>query len=205
MADLSLWPIGNCQVSALIDRQGSFVWGCAPRVDGDPLFCSLLSPPESSTGGSRGEWRMELENQVGIEQSYLRNTPILVTRLTDSEGGIAELFDFCPRFHRSGRMYRPVAFVRIVRPVAGSPRLKVSLNPAVNWGAADAERTSGTNHIRFLLKPQPLRLTTDAPVTHLLESRAFRLEGPLHFFLGPDEPFTGNVGHVLAAMLHQTS
>src|SRR3546814_9202800 len=51
-ATLDLWPIGNCQVSALIDRAGRFVWGCVPRVDGDPLFSSLLddNPP-----GGEGE------------------------------------------------------------------------------------------------------------------------------------------------------
>lgn len=204
MKNLSLWPIGNCQVSALIDSEAGFAWSCAPRVDGDPLFCSLLDPKGESEP-PRGEWRIALENQVGVEQRYLRNTPILVARLTDADGGVAEVFDFCPRFQRSGRMYRPVAFVRIVRPVAGSPRVKIQLNPATNWGAKDADRTSGTNHIRYLLKPQPLRLTTDAPVGHILEGRLFRLEKPLHFFLGPDEPFSGNVGHTLAAMLHQTA
>jgi len=202
MADLALWPIGNCQVSALVDAAAGFVWGCAPRVDGDPLFCSLLSP-DGAPG--RGEWRLSLENQVRAEQSYLRNTPILLTRLTDADGAAAEVYDFCPRFERSGRMYRPVAFCRIVRPVAGAPRLTAALNPASGWGAADAERTSGTNHIRYLLKPQPLRLTTDAPVGHILEGRAFRLERAHHFFLGPDEPFAGNVSHTLAAWLHETS
>jgi GH15 family glucan-1,4-alpha-glucosidase len=200
MNSLDLWPIGNCQVSALVDRDGSFVWGCAPRVDGDPLFCSLLEPKQA-----QGEWRMSVENQVSAEQRYLRNTPILVTKLTDADGAVAEVFDFCPRFLRSGRMYRPTAFGRIVRPLSGAPRLRVELNPAVNWGGRDAERTSGTNHIRYLLKPQPLRLTTDAPVGHIMEGRCFRLEKPLHFFLGPDEPFTGNVGHTLATMLHQTA
>jgi GH15 family glucan-1,4-alpha-glucosidase len=200
--DLNLWPIGNCQVSALVDDAAGFAWACAPRVDGDPLFCSLLDPKD---GSARGEWRISLENQVAVEQRYLRNTPILVTRLTDADGAVAELFDFCPRFERSGRTYRPVAFARIVRPVSGAPRVRISINPATNWGSADAQRTSGSNHIRFLLKPQPLRLTTDAPVTHILDGRSFRLEKPLHFFLGPDEPFVGNVGHVLASMLHETS
>jgi GH15 family glucan-1,4-alpha-glucosidase len=204
MSSLSLWPIGNCQVSALVDREAGLVWGCAPRVDGDPLFCSLLEP-KGEGPMNRGEWRLSLENQVSVEQSYLRNTPILSTRLTDADGGTAEIFDFCPRFQRSGRTYRPVAFVRIVRPLAGAPRLSVALNPAANWGSADAERTSGSNHIRYLLKPQPLRLTTDAPVGHLLEGRPFRLEQAHHFFLGPDEPFSGNVGHVLASMLHETA
>jgi GH15 family glucan-1,4-alpha-glucosidase len=204
VSDLSLWPIGNCQVSALVDGEAGLVWGCAPRVDGDPLFCSLLSPVGESAI-PRGEWRISVENQVSVDQRYLRNTPILVTRLTDAEGGVAEVFDFCPRFEHSGRMYRPVAFVRIVRPVAGAPRIRVALNPATDWGEKEAERTSGTNHIRFLLKPQPLRLTTDAPVSHIIEGRAFRLEKALHFFLGPDEPFSGNVAHSLAAMLHQTA
>jgi GH15 family glucan-1,4-alpha-glucosidase len=202
--DLALWPIGNCQVSALVDRAAGFVWGCAPRVDGDPLFCALLGPPADGAL-PRGEWRIALENQVGVEQSYLRNTPILLTRLTDADGAVAEIYDFCPRFERSGRMYRPVAFCRIVRPVEGAPRLVVRLNPATGWGAADAARTSGTNHIRYLVEPQPLRLTTDAPVGQLLEGRAFRLERPHHFFLGPDEPFVGNVSHTLAAWLHQTA
>ncbi|MDT9597432.1 glycoside hydrolase family 15 protein [Sphingosinicella rhizophila] len=202
MTSLSLWPIGNCQVSALVDEAAGLVWGCAPQVDGDPLFCTLLSPKAEEP---RGEWRVTIEDQVSAEQRYLRNTPILVTRLTDASGAVAEVLDFCPRFQRSGRMYRPVAFVRIVRPITGVPRLSVHLDPASNWGAASAERTSGTNHIRYLLKPQPLRLTTDAPISAILESRSFRLEKSLHFFLGPDEPFAGNVGHVLAAMLHQTA
>ena len=201
--NLSLWPIGNCQVSALVDEAAGFVWGCAPRVDGDPLFCSLLGAGAEAPG--RGEWRISIDNRVKTEQRYLRNTPILVTRLTDAEGAVAEVFDFCPRFERSGRMYRPVAWVRIVRPLAGAPRIRVSLHPATGWGEGEAERTSGTNHIRYLLKPQPLRLTTDAPVGHILEERSFRLEQPLHFFLGPDEPFVGHVGHTLAAWLHQTS
>jgi len=199
VSSLDLWPIGNCQVSALVDAKAGFVWGCQPRVDGDPLFCALLEPK-----AARGEWRMALEGQVSAEPRYLKNTPVLVTRLTDADGGVADVYDFCPRFERSGRMYRPVAFIRIVRPLAGSPRLKVTLDPATGWGAADAKRTSGTNHIRFLTKPQPLRLTTDAPIIHLLEARSFRLEESLHFFLGPDEPFVGNVGHTLAAMLHET-
>src|SRR5438067_1634360 len=70
VADLSLWPIGNCQVSALVDAAAGLVWGCAPRVDGDPLFCALLSPREEGEA-ARGEWRIALENQVKVEQSYL--------------------------------------------------------------------------------------------------------------------------------------
>ena len=182
MTSLDLWPIGNCQVSALVDNAAGLVWGCQPRVDGDPLFCSLLEPKDEV----RGEWRVSLEGQVLAEPRYLKNTPILVTRLTDAEGGIAEVYDFCPRFDRSGRMYRPVAFLRIVRPVAGAPRIRVDLSPATGWGAKAAERTSGTNHIRYLLKPlsRQLKVEETAPGERLeredaalLARRAFRRYG----------------------------
>jgi hypothetical protein len=202
VSDLNLWPIGNCQVSALVDARPASS-GAARRASTAIRSSARCSSPRArrssraANGGSRSRTRCG-------EQRYLRNTPILVTRLTDADGGVAEIFDFCPRFERTGRMYRPVAFAgssgRSRRAAA-----RVSLNPAPTGARADAERTSGSNHIRYLLKPQPLRLTTDAPVGHLLEGRSFRLEKPLHFFLGPDEPFSGHVGHTLAAMLHQTA
>src|SRR3546814_8898495 len=58
--------------------------------------------------------------------------------------------------------------------------------------------------IRYLIGPQPLRLTTDAPVGYVMESRSFRVEQDLHFFLGPDEPFTGNVSQALRGMEEAT-
>lgn len=187
--DLELWPIGNCQVSGLIDSKAGLVWGCVPRVDGDPAFCALLNGDAQDVG----VWRFELEGQVSASQSYIRNTPNLVTRLEAEDGSVVEVLDFCPRFERSGRMYRPVAFTRIVRPIAGNPRIRMVLRPMKNHGASLAETTHGTNHIRYLTTGQALRLSTDAAVGYLLENRPFRVEEDLHFFLGPDEPFVGNL------------
>jgi len=197
---LELWPIGNCQVSGMIDDRAGLVWGCVPRVDGDPVFCALLN------GGNdrQGVWRFELEGQVRATQSYERNTPILVTRLEAEDGSAVEITDFAPRFERSGRMYRPVAFTRIVRPVAGVPRLKITLTPMRDYGAQVAPTTSGTNHIRFLGGDQPLRLSTDAPVGYVLAGKTYRVESDQHFFLGPDEPFSGNLRAELRQMEEQT-
>ena len=199
-SSLSLWPIGNCQVSGLIDESGALVWGCVPRVDGDPVFCALLNGDRQD----EGVWRFELEGQVSATQSYERNTPILVTRLEAADGSAVEITDFCPRFERSGRMYRPVAFARIVRPVAGVPRMTVRLMPKRDYGAQVAQTTSGTNHIRYLIGDQALRLSTDAPVGFVQEQRTYRVESDQHFFLGPDEPFTGNLRAELRQMEEQT-
>lgn len=203
--NLDLWPIGNCQVSALLDGRGGFVWACQPRVDGDPVFSSLLSPKQEVSAPPLGEWRISLEGQVESSARYLRNTPILVTRLRDDRDAAIEIIDFCPRFERSGRNYRPIAFIRIVRPLAGSPRIRVNMTPTSDWGSREPERTRGTNHIRYLLHPQPMRLTSDAPVERLLDGKPFRLERSMSFFFGPDEPFIGNVEQELAQALHKTA
>ncbi|MBB4154333.1 GH15 family glucan-1,4-alpha-glucosidase [Sphingomonas jinjuensis] len=199
-ADMNLWPIGNCQVSALVDHEGSFVWGCVPRVDGDPAFCALLAGDEPDTG----YWRIDLEGRVTTTQHYLRGTPILVTRHEDAAGNAVEITDFCPRFSNSGRLYRPTAFVRMVRPVAGSPRIRVVLRVATDCGRPTSI-TQGSNHIRYMMSDQTLRLTTDASIDRLRAENFFRLEQPLHFFLGPDESFTGMLGNTLAEMLARTT
>jgi GH15 family glucan-1,4-alpha-glucosidase len=201
MGSLNLWPIGNCQVSALIDGSGRFVWGCVPRIDGDPVFSALLG----GEAPDAGFWDVELEGVVEVTQGYLRNTPILVTRQTDAAGNAIETIDFCPYFRRMGRHYRPVAFSRIVRPVNGSPRVRVRLRPCRNWGEAVTGEIGGTSHIRYASVGMTLRLTTSASIGMIAEERSFRLEKSAYFFLGPDEGFNGNLERTLENMLAETT
>jgi GH15 family glucan-1,4-alpha-glucosidase len=204
-ATLDLWPIGNCQVSALVDRAGRFVWGCLPRIDGDPAFSSLLDAAPPSSDGAYGFWEIDLDGVVETTQTYLRNTPILVTRHVDQNGNSIEVTDFAPRFKRDGRMYRPTAFVRIVRPLAGSPRIRVRLRPAANWGATRAASTRGSNHIRYMVADLVMRLSTTAPVGWIEDERLFRVERPLHFFYGPDESFSEDIAVALDKMQAKTA
>jgi len=199
-SNLELWPVGNCQVTALVDESGAFVWGCIPRVDGDPVFSALLNNSQRDAG----IWRFELEGQVSASQEYIRNTPILVTTLKAQDGSAIEVLDFAPRYEGSGRMYRPVAFARIVRPISGHPRIKVVLKPTRNYGAGLADTTHGTNHIRYLAGENTLRLSTDAPIGYIEEGRTFRIEEDTHFFLGPDEPFVGNLRENVRSMEQAT-
>ena len=200
MSSLELWPIGNCQVSALIDKAGQMVWACVPRVDGDPLFSSLLGGVQPE----HGLWAIDLEGEATVEQEYLRNTAVLRTRKTDEAGNSIEIVDFCPRYARLGRIYRPAAFARQVRPVRGSPRIRVRLRPTHHWGEPADPLPGGSNHIRYALAALPMRLTTDAPVALVREERTFRLEAPATFFLGPDEPFSDDLSRGVGEMLTAT-
>ena len=64
--NLDLAPIGNCAISALVDRRGRFVWACAPRVDGDPVFSALMDGADPE----HGFWDVELEGCVEAESNW---------------------------------------------------------------------------------------------------------------------------------------
>lgn len=198
--NLDLAPIGNCSISALIDRRGRYVWACAPRVDGDPVFSALMDGMDPD----HGFWDIELEGLKEISQAYIRNTPVLRTVMTAADGASLEIIDFAPRHPKHSRTYRPLAFSRVVRPLSGSPRIRVRLRPAADWGARRAERTSGSNHIRYICTDVTFRLTTDCPVSHILNERTFRLEQPHAFFFGPDEGYDQDVGPGVNAALDRT-
>ena len=199
---LDLFPIGNCAASALIDRSGRFVWACTPRVDGDPAFCALLSGEKAD---DQGFWSIDVEDMASVRQHYVRNTPILVTEITDKSGGVVEITDFSPRYRQFGRVYRPMAFIRRVRPLSGAPRIRIRMRPMVNWGEAPAAITTGSNHLRYVGGEMTLRLTTEASVSHIRDERLFRLEEPFSMFLGPDEGFDADVAATTERMLTETT
>lgn len=187
---LNMAVIGNGSFSALIDPGGRIVWSCLPRFDGDPLFCSLLDagkPPLS------GFYDVEMEDVARKEQAYKPNTAVLETRLFDQHGNGVEITDFAPRFLRAGRIYRPLMIVRRVRPISGDPRIKIRLRPAKHYGLERAETTHGSNHIRYILPDLVIRLTTDAPVSYVIEEIPFVVESPISLILGPDESFSSAI------------
>lgn len=186
---LNLAMIGNCTYAALIDNMARVVWCCLPRFDGDPVFHSLLG---TRGGEEDGTFAIELIGAARSEQLYLENTAVVQTRIFDGDGNAIEIVDFAPRFQRAGRMFRPTGMVRRVRPLAGHPRIRVSCRPRMNYGEIEPEVTFGSNHIRYVGNGQTLRLTTNASVTYVRAGTPFLLDGPLSFYLGPDESLTEN-------------
>ncbi|KRG62324.1 glucoamylase [Stenotrophomonas humi] len=182
-ANLDLAVVGNGSYGALIDKRARVVWGCLPAFDGDPAFCALLSPRDHEGG----DFVIELEEFADSEQHYIANTAILRTVLRDTHGAEVEVIDFAPRWKRNGRLYRPPSLVRRIRPLSGSPRIRVRARPLADWGARVPETTWGSNHMRWLLPEFTLRLTTDVPVRFVRDGTPFVLSHPMEFILGVDE------------------
>ena len=190
--DLNLAVIGNCSFSALVSRDARIVWSCMPHFDGDPVFCNLLG-----TDADEGAWSFALVDFDRAEQKYTDSTAILETRLYDRQGGAVLVTDFLPRRMHYGRAVKPLCICRTIEPVSGAPRVTVRLRPRFGYGASPAPVTRGSNHLRFVTPDIALRLTTDAPLTHISGETPFLIDRKYSFVFGQDEPVDDNIGRAV--------
>ena len=205
---LDLGVIGNGTLAALIDRYATVVWCGFPRLDGDPVFCSLLNgprpylPQEPDNGGY---FACEPVGALAeARQWYQINSAILVTRIEDQNGNAFEVTDFAPRFKQFERMFRPPTLVRRIAPVKGRPHLRLRVRPRFAYGQVSPQITLGSNHIRYQSQAGTVRLTTDAPLSYVVEETPFLLDHPLTFILGCDESLTAGIADTARLFLERT-
>jgi GH15 family glucan-1,4-alpha-glucosidase len=212
IANLQLAAIGNCSFSALLDRRAQVVWSCFPRVDGDPIFCSLVKrnklPGPSKTRGEEsneiGFWDICISNFERSEQKYLNNSAVVSTKLFDKSGSGIEITDFVPRFESFDREFRPMMMIRVVTPIKGRPRIQVRLRPTFGYGWGTPERTRGSNHIRYLLSTMTIRLTSNAPISYIAEEVFFEINEPVYLLLMPDESLKTSLEETSTTFLKKT-
>jgi len=83
IADYAL--LSDCHTAALVSRDGSVDWMCAPRFDSPSLFGRLLDP-------GAGHWSIKPAGRFLTERRYLERAMVLETRFR-TEGGEAKLVD----------------------------------------------------------------------------------------------------------------
>lgn len=200
-SSLELGIIGNCTTAAMLNRFGDLIWMCLPRIDSDPVFCGLLEP---KAGPDEGIWSIRCDNLVETRQSYRRNSAILETVQTDADGNRMRITDFMPRFRERGRMFRGRTVVRIIEPLEGVPRITVRLRPRHGYGSFPAKIRRGSNHLRYDLGEELLRLTTSTPIEFVVNETPFLLDRTRVFLLGPDEPLSDAPDTIAARFLERT-
>jgi GH15 family glucan-1,4-alpha-glucosidase len=176
--------IGNCQVSALISQLGSLDWLCLPQPDSEPVFGAILDPEKGgrfSIEGGRGLLRCDA-------QFYIENTPILVTELSDGHGGRIRVTDFCPRFQNKGDLHYPPELIRLIEPLEGTPKIKLSFTPIQGWKQGPApfqteQDLSSKQKTRYQIAEGDLILRTNASPDTILHEASFDLEQKLYFSL----------------------
>jgi GH15 family glucan-1,4-alpha-glucosidase len=77
--------------------------------------------------------------------------------------------------------------VRIVEPIAGTPRIRVACDPVLGWSRRAPSREFGSHHIAYQGYSTELRLTSDAPLSYL-DGEPFALTERKHFVLAWGAP-----------------
>lgn len=188
--------IGNCQTTALIHKRGSLQWLCWPRPDSPPLFGQLID-------GDGGEFTIEGASYRQSSQRYLSNTNILVTTIETSDG-VFEIVDFCPRFEQYGRLFRPNELFRIVRPIKGTPHVRVTCTPISGWDKQRLPSTQGNSHLRFERGNDFARLLTTMSMTHLIDGNPVPLTEPIYFALSWNHAIEEDLARVANDFLTNT-
>jgi GH15 family glucan-1,4-alpha-glucosidase len=151
---------------------------CLPRFDSPSVFARLL---DRDAGGT---FRiLHGDREVRGELRYVPNTNVLSCRFREGEDAW-EVVDFAPRIPEGLDVRVPIEIVRIVRPLAGHPRLRVDFDPRPGYGRVRPDLRESTRGIEVLGGPAPLHLTTSIPSPYVLSKREFVLSKPIYFALG---------------------
>lgn len=195
---MKLALIGNCAYQALIDERARVVWLCWPRFDSSFVIGNLL---DEVNGG-----RFEFEPVAKVErteQQYLPNTNILRTVFHCDDGSF-EVTDFAPRFWQYERLFRPTMLMRRVRPLRGTSRLRVRLEPVYDYGCQRVVPIVASNHIQWNFGGTALRLTSNVPMTYVQEQRYFSLDKEIYFALTWGAPLEAALEETVQSFLGRT-
>jgi GH15 family glucan-1,4-alpha-glucosidase len=187
--------IGNGRVIALVSPTSAVEWLCLPRFDSPSVFARLL---DARNGGV---FRFLYgEQEIRGELSYLPNTNVLSTRF-EQNGDAWEVVDFAPRIPDGLGVRVPQEIVRLIRPLAGQPKLRVDFDPRPDFARAQVEIRETTRGLQVLGGAVPLELATNLRCIDIIEHREFVLTRPLYFVLSygrrERSPSTASVYHEL--------
>jgi len=129
---------------------------------------------------------------------------VLSTILYDKFGNALEIIDFIPKFESYERPYNPYMFIRKLIPKHGRPRVQIRLRPTFGYGWGTPEKSRGSNHIRYLLSNMSIRLTTNCPISFVVDEVLFEIEDPLYLCLMPDESLKNSISEMCETYLEKT-
>ncbi|MFA7174081.1 MAG: glycoside hydrolase family 15 protein [Kiritimatiellia bacterium] len=170
--------IGNCKSAALIDSSGTINWLCLPEFDSPSVFGSLL---DKNKGGCFG---IKVDPSFKIEQRYIPNTNIVETTFS-GDSGTLQVVDFMPRYKSDDRVYNcPPEVIRIVRLLAGKPRLSIVYQPCLGYAEHPTNTFAKGDFIKSTVSNgsyESVYLYTNADFNDVLQGHEFALTGDLYF------------------------
>ncbi|MDP3972193.1 MAG: glycoside hydrolase family 15 protein, partial [Candidatus Nanopelagicales bacterium] len=151
--------IGDLQTAALVGKDGTIDWFCAPRFDSPSIFGSILDADDG------GHFRLTVtEPNPVIKQLYMIDTAVLLTRYL-TEAGVAEVLDFMPIDQPKTASDTHEIF-RLARVVRGEITFSMECSPRFDYGRAEHELTLTDHHALFTSDDIELSLHATAKLSH---------------------------------------
>ncbi|HVH41035.1 MAG TPA: glycoside hydrolase family 15 protein [Labilithrix sp.] len=175
--------VGNCAYLAHIDMSARVVWMCLPRFDSSCVFGHLLDPVRGGSLAVEG-----VGPPKESRQTYEWNTNVLVTEIETLDGRF-RVTDCAPRFLQHGDVFKPLMLIRKIEPVASTPRIKIACHPRGDYGSALPHVYQQSNHLRYDLGDDVVRLHTNVPLSYVEGEREFVLSEPKYLLLTWGAPF----------------
>jgi alpha,alpha-trehalase len=122
--------LSDCHSAALVSRDGSIDWLCAPRFDSPSIFARLLDD-------RAGHWRLGARGEHRATRRYIDATLVLETTIETATGSAvvvdAMAMGADERGHQLGRS-APGILVRHVTATAGEIDLELDYRPRSEYG-----------------------------------------------------------------------
>jgi GH15 family glucan-1,4-alpha-glucosidase len=153
--------LSDCRSVALVDRAGTVVWLCWPRVDSPSVFGALLDP-------AAGHWSIAPVGESRIERRYLERTMVLETTFTTATGTMTVTDALATgareRGHELGQR-SPGLLVRRVRAVTGTVDVAFDLAPRPEYGLVTPSAVPLDGGARLQGGPDVMVLSSPVPIT----------------------------------------
>jgi GH15 family glucan-1,4-alpha-glucosidase len=107
--------LGDTFTAALVGRNGSIDWLCAPRFDSGACFAALLGGPEN------GRWRIAPAGEIRVVSRRYRDGTLILDTEFETETGTVVVTDFMPLPSTEDE----VDVVRIVRGLRGEVSMRL--------------------------------------------------------------------------------
>ncbi len=190
--------VGNCGFLAHIGIDTNVEWMCWPFFDSSFVFGGLLDKKKG------GEFRViPSDKDFKSNQYYIENTNILCTEIETQEGSF-RVTDFAPRFFQYERNFKPLMLIRKVEPLKGTPKIQVNCSPVGGYGKIKPTRHRASNHIKFLGLEEEIRLTTNVPLTYIVEDQYFVLNEVKYMVLTYGTPLEAPLVSTAETFLRET-
>lgn len=190
--------VGNCAFLGLIGTDTAVRWLCWPRFDSSFVFGALLDEQKGGECSIR-----PVAADFTSHQYYVPNTNVLCTEITAPDGTY-RVTDFAPRFMQYERYYKPLMFIRKIEPLEGTPRVRAAVRPVGQYGEQELTRRRSSNHIAFLGLEEEIRLTTNIPLTYVLDEEDFVLNETKYLVLTYGAPLEAALESTVERFLTST-